>query len=172
MSHDGSANTTREEGIARIRDLMKDIDICMLTTVDDASGRLRSRPMSLQEAEFDGQLWFFTYEDSGKVAEVQRDRHVNISFADKGKQNYVSVSGNAKTVTDRAKMQEFWNPVLKAWFPEGIDTPGIALLCVEVDQAEYWQSEGRVATVINMAKALITGEEADWGENEKLDLRK
>jgi len=42
---------------------------------------------------------------------------------------------------------------------------------VEADSAEYWDSPGgRLATVLSFAKAKITGERIEGGENEKVDL--
>ena len=159
----------RAEAIAKLRDLMKDIKFAMLTTVDQ-DGSLRSRPMGTLDVEFDGDLWFFTSDVSPKAREVQQERQVNVSFADPGKQLYVSVSGTGSLVHDRAKMEQYWNPMLKAWFPDGLETPDLALLKINVDKAEYWESDGRVASLLEMAKAAVTGSEFEGGENEKLDL--
>lgn len=161
---------TRQEAIEKLRDMIMGIDIAMLTTVDDSDGTLRSRPMSTQQVEFDGDLYFFTYNNSPKADDVRSEHQVNVSYAHPGKDLYVSVSGLATMSLDRAKMQELWSPVLKAWFPQELETPNIALLRVVVDKAEYWASDGKIAEVINMVKAVITGTEADYGKNEKLDL--
>jgi general stress protein 26 len=160
-----------QESIEKLRDLIKDIDFAMLTTVDDNDGTLRSRPMSTQDVEFDGQLWFFIYDDSAKVDEIQQQRQVNVSYADPANQTYISVSGTADVVHDRAKMQQFWKPELKIYFPDGLETPNIALLRVDVQKAEYWQSDGKVASILQIAKALVTGSEYEGGKNEKINLR-
>ena len=52
--------STKQEKIEKVRDLIKGIKIAMLTTVNPTDGSLHSRPMATQEAEFDGDLWFFT----------------------------------------------------------------------------------------------------------------
>jgi general stress protein 26 len=156
--------------IKKIAELVKGIDIAMLTTVEP-DGSLHSRPMSTQELEFDGDLWFFTYADSAKVDEVQREQRVNVSYADKDKQRYVSLSGNGTLVRDRAKMEELWSPILKAWFPDGLETPGIALLRIHVSHGEYWAAPpGKVVQLMGLATALVKGEEADYGENVKFTL--
>lgn len=51
------ANQANRESVEKLRELIKDIDIAMLTTIDE-DGTLRSRPMGTQKAEFDGDLWF------------------------------------------------------------------------------------------------------------------
>ena len=161
-------HTTNQEAITKLRELINDIDIAMLTTVDD-DGTLRSRPMGTQKAEFDGDLWFLTRVDTAKVDEIQRESQVNVSYAKPDKNRYVSVSGTAVLVSDKAKIDEFWDPIYKAFFPEGKDDPRLRLLKVHVQKAEFWTTDNLIATVIGFAKALA-GQESDIGENEKLQL--
>jgi len=160
----------KREALEKLQSLIEDIDFAMLTTVD-TDGVLRSRPMSTQKAEFDGDLWFFTSDKTHKVEEIERDSRVNASYAEPDDNVYVSVSGNASITKDRAKMEELWNPILKAWFPDGLDTPGICLLKVSVEQAEYWDSpSSTLVQIAGFVKALVTGRRADGGENEKINL--
>jgi general stress protein 26 len=133
------ANTT-DLDLKKLRDLIKNIEFCMLTTIDD-DGSLRSRPMSTnRQVEANGDLWFFIYASSHKVAEVNRHHQVNVSFSAPDRQCYVSLSGTAELVQDRAKIQELWLPELKAWFPQELDEPDIALLKVTASKAEYWDA--------------------------------
>jgi general stress protein 26 len=163
-------NLSHDERIKKLGDLIKDINIAMLTTVLP-DGSLRSRPMAAQNENFDGALWFFTRENSEKVHEIQDDQHVNVSFADEGSQTYVSVSGKAKLSRDRAKIEELWSPVVKAWFPDGKDDPSLALLEIKVDGAEYWDApSSAMVNIVGMAKAAFTGKAYDAGEHEKVNL--
>ncbi|HEY8599070.1 MAG TPA: pyridoxamine 5'-phosphate oxidase family protein [Thermomicrobiales bacterium] len=165
-----SDQKTQEEGRKKIGELIKDIQFAMLTTVEP-DGTIRSRPMATQKQEFDGDLWFFTGASSPKVSEIRADSEVNVSFADPANNAYVSVSGTAQLVRDRRKIEELWNPILKAWFPDGLDDPDLALLKVTATQAEYWDSpNGKVVQALGFAKALLTGKQADGGENEKVSL--
>ena len=160
---------SREEAIKKLNDLIEGIDFGMLTTID--GGVLRSRPMSTQDAEFDGALWFFTSSKTHKVEEIEKDNRVNVSYAAPESNTYVSVSGTAEIVKDQDKIDEYWSEVHKAWFPEGKNSPDLVLLKVNVEQAEYWDSPS--STIIQIAgflKALATGESADGGENEKINL--
>lgn len=163
---------THDEKVAKLRELVKEIDFCMLTTIAE-DGSLHSRPMSANgEIDLNGDLWFFIYADSGKVTEINRAEQVNVSFSAPDKQHYASISGTAQTVRDRAKMQELWKPELKAWFPQELDEPEIALLKVMAEMAEYWDAPaGWVAKTIGFVKAATTGQPASGGENEKLNLK-
>ncbi len=159
----------RDESINKLKELLEGIDFCMLTTIDE--GHLRSRPMSTQEFEFDGDLWFFTSEDTHKIDEIQKDNRVNVAYSKPNDNTYVSVSGRAEVVKDRAKIDELWSPVLKAWFPEGKDDTKLCLLKIPVEQAEYWDApSSSIVQLFGMVKAIATGTEADYGENKKLDL--
>ncbi len=163
---------TQDEKLRKLREIVKAVDICMLTTVDER-GDLHSRPMSNnRDIEFDGDLWFFTYGSSHKVDEVGRVPKVNAGFADIDGQLYASLTGRAEVVRDRAKVEELWKPHLRAWFPDGVDTPDIALLKVSVERAEYWDgSQSLAAHAVGLVTSLVKGEPARPGENEKLELK-
>ncbi len=160
----------RSERIEKLGELIDDIRFAMMTTVEP-DGTLRSRPMATQQVEFDGDLWFFTQVSAPKVDEVARDDRVNLSSSAPDENRWVSVSGTAEVVRDRAKADELWQPLLKAWFPQGLDDPEVALLKVTVEQAEYWDiSSSKMVQLAGFVKAIATGKEYEPGENEKLSL--
>ncbi|SFJ73602.1 pyridoxamine 5'-phosphate oxidase family protein [Cellulomonas sp. KH9] len=159
---------TREEALAKVRELLGDHHLAMLTTLD-ASGALVSRPMGVQDAGFDGDLWFFTTTGSHKVAEIRAGSPANASFA--GSSSWLSLSGTAEVLQDRARIEELWNPVAAAWFPDGPSTPELCLVRLRAESAEYWDSPGgRVATVLSLVKSTVTGQAYDGGENATVDL--
>lgn len=163
---------SRENDLEKLRELVKDIDFCMLTTVDE-SGDLHSRPMSSNgDIDEDGDIWFFTNATSHKVSEITKLPKVNVSFADTDNQRYISVSGTAEIVRDRAKIDELWRPEFKIWFPEGKDDPEIALLRVDLEKAEYWDSpSSTIGYALSFVSSLVTGKEPDMGENKKVNLK-
>ncbi len=151
-------NMTREQMVAKVAGLIKDINICMLTT-EAEDGLLHSRPMATQKTEFDGTLWFFTGLSTGKISEIDWNPEVNLSYAEPSDTRYVSMSGTAEIVNDRAKMQELWSEIYKAWFPQGLDDPDLCLIRVEVSFAEYWDvPSGKMVQAFGFLKALATGE--------------
>ena len=162
---------TRENDLEKLRELVKDIDFCMLTTVDEG-GDLHSRPMSSNgDIDADGDIWFFTSASSHKVSEIEKRPKVNVSFADPDNQRYISVSGTAQLVRDREKIDELWRPEFKIWFPEGKDDPEVALLRVNLEKAEYWDSpSSTIGYALSFVSSLVTGKQPDMGENRKVDL--
>ena len=160
---------TREESVEKLGALIKDIQMAMLTTID--GGVLRARPMATQDTDFNGELWFFTSDKTHKVAEIEKDNRANVSYSKPNDNVYVSVSGAVSIVKDREKIEELWNPAYKAWFPDGLDDPTICLLKINVEQAEYWDSpSSTIVHIVGFVKALVTGERAQGGENEKITL--
>jgi len=162
--------TAQSEDVKKLAKMIHGIDFAMFTTATE-EGSLRSRPMSTQKTEFDGSLWFFSDIDSGKMFEVEQDRHVNLAYAEPQNQRYISVSGRATISRDKAKIKELWSPAIKAWYPEGPDDPKIALIRVDVDQAEYWDNpNNKVVTLIGFIKATMTGERYMPGDHAKMNL--
>lgn len=161
---------SRESDFTKLKEMIKDIDLCMLTTVDE-SNDLHSRPMSLNsDVDENGDLWFFTSSNSHKASEIERTPNVNVSFIDTRKQHYVSISGMAELVRDKQKIRELWKPVLKAWFPDGPDQSDVALLKVNVRKAEYWDGpSSTIAQAISFVSAIVTGKQVELGENKKLN---
>jgi len=152
----------------KVAELLKGERFGFLTTIT-MDGRLTSRPMTLQEVEFDGDLWFFAERDSNPVKHITLSPQVNVGVGSGG--SWVSLAGRATVVDDLAKKRELWNSAVEAWFPDGPDGDDVVLLKVEGDSAEYWDTPGgRLATVLSFAKAKLTGERIEGGENEKVDL--
>ena len=154
-----------------VAELVERAEIGMLTTMT-SEGRHVSRPMALQRTEFDGDLWFFAYQDSDKVAQISVHPEVNVGFANSKQSEWTSVSGTAEVVHDRAKAEELWSAPLKAWFEDGLDTPGLTLIKVHADSAEYWESpSSKVVRLVGMAAAAATGDSDKFpGKNETVNL--
>jgi general stress protein 26 len=156
------------DDVRRVAELLGDQRIGMLTTTDPA-GTLISRPMALQEVEFDGDLWFFAERDSRKVAHVATRPQVNVTVGSGS--TWVSLTGRASVVDDAGRKRDLWNGGVAAWLPQGPDDPSVVLLKVDAESAEYWDTPGgRVATALSFAKAKVTGQRYEGGENETVEL--
>lgn len=122
---------------------MASIDFCMLST-KGATGQVASRPMSNNgDVEYDGDSWFFSYDNSAKIREIEADPVVSLTFsAGKGLLGkpgiFIAIEGRATLIRDRAEFEAHWTKDLDIWFPDGIDTPGIVLIKVQANEVEYW----------------------------------
>ena len=117
---------------------MRNLDIATMVTVAE-DGSLAARPMSNNgDVDFDGKSYYFTYEESDKVKQISANPQVQLAF--EGDDNlYVSVTGQAELIRDKAQFDKHWVDELEQWFEQGTDTPGMVLLCVKATQAKYWQ---------------------------------
>lgn len=160
--------TATKEEIETVAKLISASRIAIVTTTN-SEGQLVSRPLAVQEAEFDGTLWFFSQDPSDKTEEIAANDQVNVSM-ESGK-GYLSIAGTASLVHDKAKIDEFWSKSVEAWFPEGREDPKIALIKVDAATAEYWATDDPKAVVLfKVAKAAVTGGQPDIGDNRTIDL--
>jgi general stress protein 26 len=159
----------RAEAKAKLWAMIKDIKVAMMTSWD--GDEMHSRPMHGYQQEFEGKLYFFTKHDSGKTSEIGRYDKINLAYADIKANSYVSVSGRGSISTDRELMKRYWSPMASAWFPKGLDDPDLALIEVDADSAQYWDSTSSSMRYLwEVARANLTGREPDMGDNAKLEL--
>jgi len=119
---------------------MKNLDFCMLVT-KDGRNTLHSRPMSNNgQVEYDGNSWFFTYEDSNKVKQIQNDPKVSLIYQT-DKMLFIECYGEAFIVRDKTVMEERWVDDLNRWFPKGLETPGICLIRVKASRVQFWDKD-------------------------------
>ena len=63
-----------------IAEAMRDIDFCTLAT-HTGGGAIGSRPMSNnRNVDFEGDTWFFTYEDRLMVRDIEADANVGVTY--------------------------------------------------------------------------------------------
>ena len=155
----------------QLRALMEGIDIAMFTTIGE-DGFPVSRPLSTQEAEFDGKvLWFFVRRDTPKVREITRYPRVNVAYASKDRNVYLSVAGTARVEDDQTLIDAFWNDALKAYFKKGRTDPNLVLIEVTVHSVQYWEGPSTgIGRMIAFVAARLGADESIMGENRLLRL--
>ncbi|OJU71457.1 MAG: pyridoxamine 5'-phosphate oxidase [Rhizobiales bacterium 63-7] len=131
--------------LADIAHKLKKIDFCTMSTLGGSG--ISNRPMSNNgDVDYDGDSWFFSYENTGKVTDIGRDPQVSLSFTEPpgllGKPGiFISIEGKARLIRDKAQFERHWMSDLERWFPEGIDTPGLVLINVRGNRVQYWDGE-------------------------------
>lgn len=159
------SNMMKQEEIETLRELIKDIDIAMLTTATEEG--LVSRPMRTQEVEFDGDLWFFTKKDTSKYDEILQNQDVNVAYVGK---SYVSVRGKAEIIEDLDKKKELWSKVYDKIMQTSYDDPNVILIKVNVEAAEYWDQGNFIKQIVYYYKRL-TGKNSHTADiNETFEL--
>lgn len=148
--------------IGHVAELIKDIPIAMMTT-READGSLAARPMAALEMDADGVVWFFTSVPSDKVDHLDA---MNLTFSDIDTSTYVSLSGHGEIDTDRHHIERLWTPMARPWFPDGPDSPHLALLKFVPDAADYWDGpNSRMVRAVNMAASVAAAKPLGMGEH-------
>ncbi len=125
---------------------LKKIDFCMMSTKGSAE-EISNRPMSNNgDVEYDGDSWFFSYDGTRKIADIERDPGVTLAFTEPpsllGKPGiFISIEGEASLVREKSEFERHWMKDLNRWFPDGIDTPGLILVKVHAERVHYWDGE-------------------------------
>lgn len=163
--------TDNQDGRAKVAELVERAQTAMLTTMT-VDGDHLSRPMAVQEVEFDGDLWFFTYDDSDKAGQIAANPKVNVSFSNDKKSEWTSIAGTAEIVHDRAKAEELWSKPLETWFPDELETSGLALIKVHASTAEYWDAaDSKVKQLLGMGRAIKNDDPDEFpAENRTVEL--
>ncbi|NLS05601.1 pyridoxamine 5'-phosphate oxidase family protein [Rhizobium sp. P32RR-XVIII] len=119
---------------------MRDIDMAMLCTHTDG-GAIAGRPMSNnRDVDYDGDSYYFTWEASRMVADIESDPKVSLTF--QGKKAFsLAVEGMAEVIRDKKAFKKHWTDDLDNWFTDGIDTKGVAMIKVHADRLHYWNGE-------------------------------
>ena len=152
------AEARTSEGLSKLADLIAGIEFAMLTTVGD-DGLLRSRPMTTLDGDVEEGLFFFVSRTGALVRDIRAERDVNVSYADPRGMRFVSVAGRASLVDDRALMQRLWKAAYRAYFPNGLGDPDLALLAVTIEEAGSWDAASSrlvaIAELSSPARGLV-----------------
>ncbi|GAA4858523.1 pyridoxamine 5'-phosphate oxidase family protein [Luteimonas vadosa] len=139
--NDSSTDAQRE----KLAKLVGTFGTAMLSTVD-GGGRIVARPMTPLGDDFEGVFWFATETDNPAAEDIRARPAVHVGLMHEGDNHYVSASGRAEVVTDRAQIERLWSPALDVFFKGGKYDPNVCLLRVDVDEASYWDGPGNLLT--------------------------
>jgi len=155
--------------LAKLGELIRDIRVALLTTLD-RDGGLHTRPVQTLQVESDRTLWFFTDWSSPKVDELHHDVRVSLGYADPARNAYVAVTGSGRLFRDTEKAKQLWSIEQRAYYPEGPEDERLALLRVFIERAEYWIAPNRTSYLVAALTAAVTGTPAGViGENRKIN---
>lgn len=166
MSKDHTALAS-SEATDRVWELAEKINICMFVTWDGE--RQRARPLA-SNVERDNEAIFFLTDVNGlKDDQIERFPVVTLAYADTSGYKFVSITGTAKVTNDRARIKDLWTPDNKAFW-ESENDPDIRLITVTPEDAEVWDSPGRIVSAVKMLTAAVTGAKVELGNNRKVAL--
>lgn len=163
-------NLQHEEANKKYKELINEVNICMFLTFGN-DGKHSARPMATIHIDDDGAVWFYTGKKSHKIEEMGVLKAVHLIYSHPGKDSYLDIWGNASIVEDRDKMKELWNPIIKAWFPDGPEDPNLCMVKVSPVKAFYWDNtNSKMVEGIKILASLVTGKRLDQGDEGALQL--
>lgn len=149
--------------LKKVADLIAGINIALLTTVNEDNA-LVMRPMSPLQMDSNGGIWFFTSLHSVKIKQLHR---ANLSFSSEQDSTYVSLSGHGEIHNDRQKINDLWTPFARPWFPDGPESPDLALLLFAPDTAEFWDGpNNKMLRMFNIATSIVASKPIGLGEHD------
>lgn len=168
---DNFENLNGPEAIARLKDMAEAAKTCFFCSNIKTGSPVSARPMTVQEIDDAGNLWFLIANDSSTYNDLQTDPITQLLFQGSHYSDYLNVYGIASISEDKGKIKEFWNPILKTWFTEGEDDPRIAVIRVEPIEAYYWDNKhGNAIAFIKQLAGAAMGKTLDDSVEGKLKI--
>ncbi|MGI9527412.1 MAG: pyridoxamine 5'-phosphate oxidase family protein [Weeksellaceae bacterium] len=164
-------NYYNQEAIQKLKKLAEDARICMMSTDLDHKPAA-SRPMTLQEVDEQGMMWFISGKDSDKNYELKEDAEVQLYFINQGDNEYLSIFGKAEIYTDQATIDDHWSQMANAWF-DGKEDPNVSIIGIKPTDVRYWATKnGKLVDMALMLYSAVTGADkgGDGGEEGKLEI--
>lgn len=162
QSEENRAPLAGADAIQKIKELGGKTQTCFFSTDLKAGRAAATRPMSVQQIDEAGNLWFLSANDSHKNAEIKKDPKVQLLFQGSAHSDFMTISGTAKISTNKEKIKELWEPIVKTWFTQGVDDPRITVIQVTPEDGYYWDTKhGKMLAFIKMVAGAITGKTLD-----------
>jgi general stress protein 26 len=139
------------KAVEKMKQLVDKAETCFFCTGVTSNGG--TRPMSVQEVDDQGNLWFLSADDSHKNEELTRDPSVRLYFQGSAHSDFLMLNGAASVSRDKTRIKELWEPIIKTWFTEGEDDPRITVIKVRPTDGYYWDTKHGAA--IAGAKMLV-----------------
>jgi general stress protein 26 len=158
------------EAIQKLRKMVSHIPVCMFSTFPGTFPPA-VRPMSVLQVDDNGRLWFMSNRTSRMNEQIRENDCVQLLFSEPGEQWYWSVTGHAEEIYDSSKIEDLWNPLIKAWFTQGKEDPDLTLISVKPVFADFWGSKnGKFASYFRMFAAALTGDISNDSTRGRLQL--
>src|SRR5688572_7599505 len=91
---DNHENLNSAEAVAKIKELVKKSGSCFFCTlIDTGSGSNAARPMSVQQVDDAGNLWFLSAKDSHKNLEIEINKQVKLYFQGSPHSDFLQLNG-------------------------------------------------------------------------------
>jgi general stress protein 26 len=161
-----------EQAIQKCQQLVKHQNTCLFSTAIHHVPQT-TRPMSVQGVDEEGNFWFLSSKDSNKNAQILEDDRVQLYFQNVSDYEFMTIYGRATISRDKQKIDEYWEDIAKAWFPEGKDDPRITVIKVKPESGFYWDTKsGKVVSMLKILASAVTGKTLQEGVEGTISTRR
>ncbi|MEO7317548.1 MAG: pyridoxamine 5'-phosphate oxidase family protein [Chthoniobacteraceae bacterium] len=168
---DNRADLSGHYAIKQIKTIVEKAQTCFFCTAVSTGDSSGARPMSVQQVDDAGNLWFLSADDSYKNAEIALDPSVKLYLQGSPHSDFLHLNGHATISRDKEKIKELWKFVIKTWFTEGVDDPRITVIKVAPSEGYYWDTKHRTAVAgIKMLIGATIGKTMDDSIEGKLHV--
>ena len=164
-------NLNNTKAVEKLQKMVDSIDIGMLSTFTKESNYPHSIPMSRQEVDDQGNIWFLFSAESETHKHLQQNKEVSITFSNVKSYEFLSINGTAEVSQDAARIDKYWNDMIAAWFEKGKEDPNIRILKIIPTEAHYWDNKtNKLVTFFKVAASALTGNKMDIGKQGDLNI--
>ncbi|GHE33134.1 pyridoxamine 5'-phosphate oxidase family protein [Sphingobacterium griseoflavum] len=164
-------NLAQQDAIAKLKEMVDTMDIGMLGSYPQATGFIHAVPMSRQEVDDEGAIWFLFSTESDTYSHFEQDKKASLLYSDIGSYSFLSINGHAEVSRDKERIDKYWNKMMEGWFEKGKDDPRIRVLKVVPAEAHYWDNKSnKLVTLLKVAVSAVTGQKNDSGRQGDLDF--
>lgn len=164
-------NLQNQEAIEKLQELVNKIDVGMVGSYPKGSDYVHAVPMSRQEVDDEGDIWYLFSSESDTFKNLQDNNNVSVLFSQPSDYNFLSINGTAEISQDRERIEKYWNKFVEGWFEKGKEDPRIRVLKVKVEEANYWDTKtNKLFTFFKAVASGISGSKMDIGRTGSLDV--
>lgn len=155
-------NLSSSQAVDKIKELAEKAKTFMFTT-SIQSEYPTTRPMTVQEVDEEGNLWFISSAESHNVDEIKENNRVQLYFSNTSNYEFLYVLGEASLHTDKALIEKYWTEIANAWF-DGKDDPMIRIVKVKPVDSYYWDTkQSKIVSLVKIGWAALTGAKMEDG---------
>lgn len=161
-------SSNKKDATGKMKELIGDIEICMMVTGWDAAP-FCAVPMTTKKVDLAGNIWFLSLKNSEHNQNITNNENVELLYSDPSKMEFLSISGKAKILGDKAIIKELYDEEMDRWY-EGADDSKLTAIEISPGKAYYWDTQtNKYETLYHLGIAALT--EEDKHESSKGELK-
>src|SRR5690554_6206136 len=101
-------NKYNQEALDKLKELVDQIDIGMLGTYPQDSAYIHAVPMSRQEVDEEGNIWFLFSSESDTYQYLQDTSKLSLLYSDVRNYSFLSINGTGEISQDKERIDKYW----------------------------------------------------------------